>query len=241
MDRQGPRTTLWAMALSALAAFCAVVLAGGLRDLLNLGQLLPATSLRAQAQAYAYPLNWLLVGVIVSALVSMVLHGRGLLHLRVLDSPLRTGGFVSAAYLALFANRPWDLAFVALCAGVTYLIVTRLLVTRAILFGRNKLAMMFLTAFAVTWLAETGISVSGLGYVPWRGFAAIASICVGLLANDSERQGPLRTFAGTGIATALVFGAVSILACCLRLAVLGARSGCTIGRRPGEAACRPAN
>lgn len=211
MDKQGLRTTFWAMGLSALVVWGGLVLAEGLRDLLNLSRVLPATSLAAQTQTYAYPLDWLLAGVIVSVLLSVVLYGQGLVQLRAFDNPLRTGGFITAAYLALFLNRPADLAFVAICAGATYLIVTRFLMTRVILFGRNKLAMMFLTAFAVTWLVETLILLSGVEYVPWRGFAVIAPICIGLLSNDAERQGPLRTLAGTAISTVLVFGIVWLL------------------------------
>lgn len=205
MDRQGVTTTLWAMGLSAMAVLSCLVLARGLRGILNLSGVLPSTSVRAQAQMYAYPLDWLLAGVAVSVLISMVLSGEGILHAKVLDNPLRTGGFVTAAYLALFLNRPADLAFVAVCAIATYLMVAQVFMRRTILFGRNKLAMMFLTAFAVTWLAEALVQLSGVGFVPWRGFAAIAPICVGLLANDAERQGPLRTLAGTSISTFLVF------------------------------------
>jgi hypothetical protein len=82
---------------------------------------------------------------------------------------------------------------------------------QAILFGRTKMAAMFLTGIVVTWLVEIAISFSGLDYVPWIGFNAIAPTIVALLANDAERQGPWRTLIGVSLATLLVFGTLVLI------------------------------
>jgi hypothetical protein len=158
-----------------------------------------------QAQAYAYPIEWLLLGITVGVLLSIALYHLNIFQRVLLVNALRTGGFITAGYLALFVNRPADLLFVIVCSGITYLIVTRYLMKKAILFGRSKMAAMFFTGFIVTSLAEVAIAVSGVNYVPWAGFTAITPAIVALLANDAQRQGPQRTFIGVGIATVAVF------------------------------------
>ncbi|HSJ58282.1 MAG TPA: poly-gamma-glutamate biosynthesis protein PgsC/CapC [Anaerolineae bacterium] len=222
MGRQGVRTTLVAAAGSALVVFGLITLVGALRDIWGLPTgaigLLPPSA----AEPLAYPETWLLVGVVVSVLASIVLHRRGLFHRALVTDSLRTGGFVTGAYLALFANKPADLGFVLLCTTLTYLIVTQVLMKQAILFGRTKLAAMFLTGIVVTWLGEIAIGWSGIDYVPWYGFNAIVPTVAALLANDAERQGPWRTLAGAIVSTLLVLVAVVLL--------YGAYSWLTTGR-----------
>jgi len=197
MGRQGVRPTLGAALVCLLAVFGVITLIGGLRALLGW----PATRPEALAGTYAYPLAWLPLGVLASVLTSVLLAHR---------SALRTGGFVTAAYLALFAGRPLDLVFVGVCSAVTYLIVTRGLMPRIILFGRAKMSAMLLTGVLVTWGGELLLSSSGPGLLPWRGFNVIAPMIVALLANDAQRQGPPRTLAGAGLATTAVWAAMRL-------------------------------
>jgi poly-gamma-glutamate biosynthesis protein PgsC/CapC len=209
MGRQGVRTTILAASGSALVVFGLITLVGAFRDIWGLPtstvDRLPTTP----TAPLAFPQTWLLGAIIVSVLASIFLYRRGLFRRTLLTDSLRTGGFVTAGYLALFATRPADLAFVLICGAVTYLIVTQILMKQAILFGRTKMAAMFLTGIVVTWLAEILIALSGLDYVPWIGFNAIVPTIAALLANDAERQGPWRTLAGATVATLLVLAAVT--------------------------------
>lgn len=211
MGRQGVRTTILSALGSALVVFGLITIVGAFRDIWGL----PASALdaftTASAGALAFPETWLLVAVIASVLASIGLYRWGLFPRVLLADSLRTGGFVTAAYLALFATRPADLAFVIICSAVTYLVVTRILMKQAILFGRTKMATMFLTGIVVTWLAEILIALSGLDYVPWIGFNAIVPTIAALLANDAERQGPWRTLVGAAAAALLVLASVALI------------------------------
>lgn len=204
MGRQHIKATLQAAIICALIVFGILTLIGAAREIFGLSDtLIPPVY---YPQTYAYPVDWLLLGISVGVLISIILYRYNVLHRVLLGDALRTGGFVTAGYLALFVTRPLDLLFVIVCAGVTYLIVTKIFMKHAILFGRSKMAAMFLTGFIVTWLAEILLSWSSLQYIPWEGFSAITPAIVSLLANDAQRQGPPRTFAGVGIATLMVAG-----------------------------------
>jgi poly-gamma-glutamate biosynthesis protein PgsC/CapC len=216
MGRQGVRTTLVAAGGSTLVVFGLITLVGAFRDILGLPASIVSRSQSLPAAPYAYPEQWLLIGVVASVLVSIALYHRGLFHRALIVDSLRAGGFVTAGYLALFVNRPADLAFVLVCSGLTYLIVTGFLMKQAILFGRTKMAVMFLTGIVVTWSAEILISLASLDYVPWLGFNAIAPAVIALLANDAERQGPWRTLIGASVATLLVFGLLALAALAYR-------------------------
>ena len=98
----------------------------------------------------------------------------------------------------------------SIVATLTF-IVTGVLMKQAILFGRTKMAAMFLTGIVVTWLAEIAIALSGVEYVPWYGFNAIVPTVAALLANDAERQGPWRTLVGALVSTLLVLTVVVLL------------------------------
>jgi hypothetical protein len=94
---------------------------------------------------------------------------------------------------------------------VTYVVVTQILMKQAILFGRSKMAMMFLTGLVVTWLGEISLALSGIDYVPWIGFGAIVPTIAALLANDAERQGPWRTLLGAAAATLFVLVVINLI------------------------------
>jgi poly-gamma-glutamate biosynthesis protein PgsC/CapC len=210
MGRQGMRTTLGAASLCMLTVFGFIMLIGACRNILGLyttSQPAPTPELGV----YAFPVCWLLVAVIMSVLASIVLDHRGLLRSSIMFESLRTGGFVTAGYVALFLNRPLDLLFLIVCSVMTYVLVTKVFMEQAILFGRSKSSVMFLTGMLVTWGGELLLRTSGAAYVPWLGFAAIAPTIVALLANDTQRQGPWRTTIGVTISAAVVLGVVTAL------------------------------
>ena len=195
MGRQGVTKTLGVMLGCTVVVFCLISIIGAVRQLFS-WQLLPDTA--PAIGSLTYSPEWLLVGVCVSVFAAILLyHGK-------LIGTLRTGGFVSAAYLALFLGRPLDLLFIIVGGMMTYLIVTQILMKQAILFGRSKVAAMVLVGMVVTWLLEF-IIYQGTGYLPWQGFHAIAPMIIALLANDAQRQTPPKAILGTGLATVMVF------------------------------------
>ena len=211
MGRQGVMTTIWASVACTLIVFGIVVLIGAVRDVFVLPISQSGTEYRSLIDTYAYPVNWLLVAIIISVLTSIALYHGGFLKGNLIPNSLRTGGFVTAGYLALFINKPMDILFVLFCATLTYLFVTQFLMKKTILFGRSKMAVMIITGMTITWLFEIIIDVSGSQYVPWFGFNAITPTIVALIANDAQRQGPLRTLMGIGASTLIVGALMSLL------------------------------
>lgn len=206
MGRQGVQATITAAVICALVVFGLVVVVESLQSLWSLPDWIAKADVSSMRRQYAYPVEWLPVGVTFSVLVSMMLyHQLPLFQGGLLPESLRAGGVVTAGYLALFILSPPDLLFIAVSSLLTYLIVTKLFMRWTILFGRSKVAAMFLTALLTTWTLELAISMTATGYVPWRGFNIIVPTVAALLANDSQRQGLGRTAIGTTLATAGVF------------------------------------
>ena len=118
----------------------------------------------------------------------------------------RTGGFVTAAYIALFALRPYDLIFVAGCSVLTYLFVHFIVSKLVLAFGRTKLGIMILSGVVITWTLEVlVINLTNGRYVPWSGFVVIMPTIVSLIANDVDRQGVYRTLTAISASTAGVW------------------------------------
>lgn len=211
MGRQGVTTTVRASMVCTLIVFGIVVLIGAVRDIFILPKSLGGTEYRSLIDASAYPVDWLTVAIILSVLISIALYHGGFFQRIRLPNLLRTGGFVTGGYLALFVTKPIDLLFVLFCSALTYIIVTQFLMKKAILFGRSKMAVMVLTGMTITWLFEIIIDFSGSQYVPWLGFSAITPTIVALIANDAQRQGPMLTLLGTGASMSIVFVLISLL------------------------------
>jgi len=146
---------------------------------------------RSQPYLYTYPLKLLPYGIIASVMIDLLIYSW---------VKFRTGGFVTAAYLALFALRPYDLLFVVVCSILTYIFVY-IITTRLILaFGRTKLGIMILSGVVISWLLEALIiNITNGRYVPWSGFVVIMPTIVSLIANDVDRQGTPRTVAAISV------------------------------------------
>lgn len=201
MGRQGPLKTMATLgATTALLAAVVVTVDTLLRFLA-----LPAQTLAVQKpDATGFPPALLLVAVTMSVLVSVLLYS---------TLGLRSGGFVTAGYLALVCTRPLDLAFVLGCAAITYAIVVYGLIPRLLLFGRRKLTTMMLVAGIVAWAGEMLITqLTHNTVVPWLGLAVATLIAPALLANDAQRQGWRKTLWATLLATLAVYGGVNLLA-----------------------------
>jgi poly-gamma-glutamate biosynthesis protein PgsC/CapC len=210
MGRQGAWLTVRLVVLSALAIFVMLMIVGVVRDFLGAGDITQG-GITESVGTLAYPVNWLVIGVVFSVVINIWLYHRMNASGDAADDSIRTGGFVTAAYLALFLTKPIDLVVILLCSVVTYLLVVHVFMKQAILFGRSKLVTMFLTAIIVTSGAELLIVAVTGGFVPFVGFNAIIPTIVALLANDAQRQGVRQTVVGAGAATLGVFAAMLAL------------------------------
>lgn len=210
MGRQGVRATLAAAVICMLIVFGSLTLLDSVRTIFALPLQDASMVYHAKMLEFAYPIDWLPVAVVCSVLTSIAMFRLRFFDVGDLADSPRSGGFVTAGYLALFIERLPDLVFILVCSILTYLIVTQFLMRIALLFGRSKMAAMFLTAMIITWLIELLIARSGSTYIPWVGFSAITPTIVALLANDSQRQGIRKTLLGAGLSTLLVLSMVSV-------------------------------
>lgn len=125
---------------------------------------------------------------------------------------LRSGGFITGAYLALVAPRWFDLVFALVVAVATWFVVVHLLMPRLLLFGRRKLSTMVLVGAILAWSAEIAVTAATDGaYVPWRGLTAITLMVPALLANDAQRQGWEKTLWGAGLTGIGVYAAMNLV------------------------------
>lgn len=211
MGRQGVGKTLGLIAASTLTIFLLLVILSALRDLAALPAQFNEPAPGALPPALAYPLTWLIVGIHMSVILNIFLYHYWNLQGNGADDSLRTGGFVTAAYLALIMSQPGDLFVIVVCSILTYLVVTQVLMRQALLFGRTKLSMMFLCGFVITALVEWTLHIVAPGFVVLSGFNAIIPTIVALLANDAQRQGVGRTAIGATFSAVGVFGMMSLL------------------------------
>ncbi len=199
MFRQKPHKTVLAVsATTAIVAGLVYLFA----SLLEISPLEESVLPRAAADV-GYPVELLLLGAIMSVLAGLFVFAK---------LGLRSGGFVSAAYLALFLVRPFDLLWSAALAVVIWLLVTKLVMPNLLVFGRRKLSTIILVGFVVAWSAEAvASSVTDGAFQPWKGFVLMSLMIPALLANDAQRQGLERTLWGATIATLGVFGVMNLV------------------------------
>lgn len=200
MFRQRPGPTV--VALGVTTAVVALILF----VLVSIVQIAPLTlrpPMPAAVAGTAFSIQLLLPAVTLGVVLGIILYGR---------LGLRSGGFVSGAYLALVLNRPLDVAFAFVVALLTYGIVRYVLMRHLLIFGRRKLSAMILVGSILAWAAELSITtMTGGAYTPWWGFTVVTLIVPALLANDMQRQGVERTLWGAAIVALAVFGAMSMV------------------------------
>ena len=208
MARQRPgRTALAVLFTTAILGLFTYVFA----SLLAIAPLTDDSVLGRLPTVTGYPIGLLLPAAAVSVGIGMLVFSR---------LGLRSGGFITGAYVALLAPRWPDLVFTAVVAVVTWFVVVHLLMPNLLLFGRRKLSTMVLVGAILGWAAQLAVvAATEGGYVPWPGFTVITLMVPALLANDAQRQGWERTAWGAGLTALGTFAAVNLLAALL--AVLG--------------------
>jgi poly-gamma-glutamate biosynthesis protein PgsC/CapC len=197
MGRQKPLNTLGSIFLGILIVALIVMPISAIEQILPVSLRSTATPIyRSQPYLYTYPLNLLPYGIIVSVIIDLLTYSW---------FQYRSGGFVTAAYLALFALRPYDLLFLIVCSTATFFFVKYITTHFILSFGRTKLGIMILSGVVISWLLEILVTIMTNGrFVPWSGFVVIMPTIVSLIANDFERQGPYRTL------TAVSFSALGV-------------------------------
>ncbi len=125
---------------------------------------------------------------------------------------LRSGGFITGAYVAFASPRWLDVIFAMVVAVATWFVVTHVLMPRLLLFGRRKLSTMILVGAILAWTVELAvIAATGAAYVPWRGLTVITFMVPALLANDAQRQGWEKTLWGAALTALGVYAAMNLL------------------------------
>lgn len=155
----------------------------------------------ALSPVVGYPQELLFLAVAASVALGMLVFAR---------LGLRSGGFITGAYLALVAPRWPDLVFALAVAVVTWWVVVHLLMPRLLLFGRRKLSTMVLVGALLSWSAELAVTAATSGdYVPWRGLTVMTLMVPALLANDAQRQGWEKTLWGAALTGVGVYAAMA--------------------------------
>ena len=134
----------------------------------------------------------------LSVVVSITLkHSRG----------LKTGGFVSAAYVAMLLGHPIGSLVLAFLAILTFSIVKKLLMPYLLLFGRRKFAAMLLVGALVSWSALLITDILKIGSASalcYSNFSVMSILIAGLIANDIERAGIKNVSKGLFLNVAIV-------------------------------------
>ncbi|HNS36383.1 MAG TPA: poly-gamma-glutamate biosynthesis protein PgsC/CapC [Anaerolineaceae bacterium] len=209
IGRQGLSRTLFTTLLGTLFVFLIITPIAAIEQALPQDLTVVSTSpiLRTQPYPYAFPLSLLPFAIVISIMVDMLIYTR---------LKIRPGGFVTAAYIALFVLRPLDLLFILLATVLTYLFVTFMANRFLLVFGRVRFGLIILSSVVISWLLEIlVINLSQGLYAPWSGFVIIMPMLVALLTNSFDQRGIPKTIGALGLSTTLVwlvmFGLVSLL------------------------------
>jgi poly-gamma-glutamate biosynthesis protein PgsC/CapC len=201
MGRQRPSRTI--IAITATTAIL-TVFAFVVSSLLAVLPGAKPTEVAQLSSTSGYPRELLIVAVALSVLAGMLLHRQ---------LGLRSGGFITGAYLAMVSPRWGDILFTIAVALTTWFIVVRLMMPRLLLFGRRKVSAMILVGALVGWSAELAIRALTHGaYTPWLGLTVATLVVPALIANDAQRQGWERTVWGTALAGIGVYAATNLIA-----------------------------
>jgi poly-gamma-glutamate biosynthesis protein PgsC/CapC len=119
---------------------------------------------------------------------------------------IRSGGFLTAGYTALFLLQPLHLVFIVVAGILVYFIGKHFLMGYTPVFGRTKFAMMVLTGLVLTWGLEIlAGQLTHSVFIPLAGFSVISPMIAALIANDGEKQGLPKTLLGITVTTIIVF------------------------------------
>ncbi|HMN11397.1 MAG TPA: poly-gamma-glutamate biosynthesis protein PgsC [Bellilinea sp.] len=205
IGRQGLSRTLSTTILGTLIVFMVVTplaaIERALPDSWTAYNLSPI--MRTQPYTYAYPISLLPIGIVISVMVDMIIFRK---------MKIRPGGFVTAAYMALFALRPLDILFVLGATLITYLFINILANNFLLVFGRVRFGLIILSAVVISWVMEIiAVNVSNGQFVPWSGFVVIMPMLVALLTNSFDQQGIPKSLGSLVMNSAIVWGIMALV------------------------------
>lgn len=198
MERQGVKLTV--LTVLGTSALTFLLFSDFMAIKANLPIYWNSIAFEDKAILYSYHTSLLIPAVILSVIVSAIFYEW---------TGIRSGGFLTAAYAALFILKPVHLIFIITIGILVYYFVTQLLMRKTPVFGRTKFAMMVLTGLVFTWAFETlaGVMTNNV-FIPFAGFSVISPMIAALIANDGERQGISKTLIGLAVCTLVVFIAI---------------------------------
>ncbi len=194
MARQGIKKTLGAVMLAG-ALVALPIIAGLLLGLSAVNELQPLVGFGVSAVSP----SWVPFAVILSIATAWGLQN---------NLGLRSGGFVGAAYVGMLTAAPSQVIYMLAVALITYFVVTKLLMSWMILFGRRKFSTMLLFSSVISWtgmiLGQQLFDLELTYYMTLSSVALMPLFVPGLIANDMERTGPLKVLAGLTLGAAFV-------------------------------------
>ncbi len=198
MERQGVWRTVFTVLITAGITYLLMENVQAIKN--NLPIYWNSIAFEDKTIFYSYHTQLLIPAVVLSVIISAALFEW---------MNIRSGGFLTAAYAALFVLKPLHLVFIALVGILVYFTVTHFLMRYTPVFGRTKFAMMVLTALVFTWGFEVlTAQYTHNAFIPFAGFSIISPMIAALIANDGERQGLRKTFLGVSVTTFIVFIAI---------------------------------
>lgn len=198
IQRQGVKVTILTLLGTTILTYAIML---GLEAAKNImPTLFTSISVQNEAELLAFHTQLLIPAAFLSVIVSALLfEWKG----------IRSGGFLTAVYTALFVFQPLNLIFLVSVSLLVYLFVTQFIMRITPIFGRSKFALMVLTGLVFTWGFEILIANLTQGaFVPFAGFRVISPMITALIANDGERQGIGKTLIGATASTMIVFVAM---------------------------------
>ena len=111
------------------------------------------------------------------------------------------GGIIVPGYIALYVNQPLRIAATLVVSSATWMI-GRFLFRWIIVYGRRRLGLFLLIGLGLKVLAD--YLLFNVGHVPW-GLQSIGLIIPGIIANEMERQGIVRTIVSLGIVSVILY------------------------------------
>ena len=129
------------------------------------------------------------------------------------QTPVRSGGYVTAAYVVFFGASPLTIVAIIVVAVATYWINVCFLMPTMIVFGRRKFAIMLIIAAVGMWcccsIAET--LQMNLPILSHPAYAGVVILLPGLIANDMQRTSFTRVATGLGLLTSWIFAIASLV------------------------------
>lgn len=107
------------------------------------------------------------------------------------------GGIVVPGYMVLFLDQPIRIVITLLLSVITLYIV-KLLSNYTILYGKRKFALMIIISFIIRYILGSGMDFFEL---PVSASLIIGYLIPGIIAQNMENQGIIKTFSSLSIVT----------------------------------------